>query len=350
MRDIAVVILNYNGAQYLREFLPKVLKYSSGCEIVVADSGSVDDSLEVLKEHFPQVTALPLGGNYGFCGGYNVALKKVKATYYVILNSDVEVTPGWIDPVMNLFENDLRIAAVQPKMLTYNDRQRFEYAGAAGGWIDALCYPFCRGRIFDVMEEDTGQYDSTTEIFWASGACLFIRAELFHQYGGFDDDFFAHMEEIDLCWRLKNAGHKIYFSSESLIYHVGGGTLSKSNPKKYYFNFRNGLALMIKNLPAKELWWKFPLRIIIDWVAALKFLVTGEPRLFIVVLKAHANITTKFFRHFRKRKAFQPKKGALNGRYRGLVLFDYHLRGRKKFKDLPISSTNKHSFSSATAS
>ena len=240
MTKTAVVILNYNGEKFLREFLPVVIKLSGNAKIVVADNGSTDLSVELLKQKFPTVELIRLDNNYGFCGGYNRALKQVEAEYYVLLNSDVEVTPEWLEPLVALLDSSSDIAAAQPKVLSYNDKDHFEYAGAAGGFMDSLGYPFCRGRLFDITEKDTGQYNDTREVFWATGACLIIRSAVYHKLGGLDEDFFAHMEEIDLCWKVQRAGHKVYYCGTSHVFHVGGGTLSKSNPRKTYYNLRNG--------------------------------------------------------------------------------------------------------------
>ncbi len=338
MYKVAVVILNYNGAHFLKKFLPAVLRHSRGYEIVVADNGSTDDSSTVVNEFFKDIRYLRFDKNYGFCGGYNRALARVNADIYVLLNSDVEVTENWIEPVLELFRHYPDVAAVQPKMLTYDDRKRFEYAGAAGGWIDTLGYPFCRGRIFNHMETDAGQYDDTCEIFWASGACMFIRAELFHRFGGLDEDFFAHMEEIDLCWRMKHSGYKILYTHRSVIYHVGGGTLNKTNPHKTYLNFRNGMVLLIKNLPAHA-WWKIPLRIGLDWIAALKFVVTGAYGNGWMVLKAHVHVWMHFRKHLRKRKDIDMAKKISEGEYPSLLLYDYHVRGKRKFSELKIKTT-----------
>jgi GT2 family glycosyltransferase len=336
MIETAVVILNYNGKHFLRQFLPGVIAHSGSAKIVVADNASTDDSVSFLKENFlNQVQIILLNSNRGYCGGYNEALKQINAEYYVLLNSDVEVTPDWIDPIISLFKHDQSIAAAQPKILSYQNRNEFEYAGAAGGFIDSLGYPFCRGRIFNIFEKDSGQYNDTRQVFWATGACLFIRSEVFHQAGGFDEDFFAHMEEIDLCWRIQRTGMKIFYVGSSQVYHVGGGTLAKSNPKKTYFNFRNGLSLLIKNLPAGQLFWKIPLRMILDWVAAGKFLVTGSPADAWAVLIAHASFLKNLGRDCSKRKG-PIQSGSIATIYNGLLLADYHLRGKRNFSDLRI--------------
>jgi len=252
---VSVVILNYNGKSWLQQFLPSIIKHTTypNAAIVVADNASTDDSVPFLLKEFPSIRLVINDRNTGYAGGYNDALRQIDSDYYVLLNSDVEVTPQWIERVIEYMQQDEKIAACQPKILSYYEQHRFEYAGAAGGFIDQYGYPFCRGRIFDTCEDDVGQYNQSGEIFWASGACLFIKAAIFHQAGGFDADFFAHMEEIDLCWRLKNLGYKISYCADSTVYHVGGGTLNKSNPQKTFLNFRNNRTLLGKNLTEQEL-------------------------------------------------------------------------------------------------
>ena len=273
MSRTAVVILNYNGEKLLQQFLPSVIQYSSEAEIIVADNNSSDRSILFLQQTFPQIRIIQLDKNYGFCGGYNRALKDVVADYYVLLNSDIEVTSQWLGSMTSLLDHDPTVAAVQPKVLSYHNKNKFEHAGAGGGFIDVLGYPFCRGRIFDYVEEDQGQYNDQREVFWATGACLMIRSEVFKKFGGFDEDFFAHMEEIDLCWKLQRTGQKVFYCGKSTIYHVGAGTLSYSNPRKVFLNFRNGLSLLFKHLNRGELVYKLPLRILLDVIAAFQFLV-----------------------------------------------------------------------------
>jgi len=285
MKKLAVVILNYNGEDFLKKFLPSFLEYSE-FPVVVIDNASTDGSVDFLNKNFQNVQLVILEKNYGFAGGYNQGLKNLNFEYFLIVNSDIEVTPYWIDPLLDFLEKNPSFAACQPKIKSFNKKNEFEYAGAAGGFIDNLGYPYCRGRIFDHLEEDKGQYDDNIEVFWTSGACFLIRSKLFQDSSGFDEDFFAHMEEIDLCWRLKNEGWKFACIPESTVYHVGGGTLSATSPKKTYLNFRNGLSLLHKNLPPHQL-KKIIFRIILDWVAALKFLISGQPRHSISVIKAH---------------------------------------------------------------
>lgn len=284
--ELAIVILNYNTCHLLNTYLPSVVKYSEGHRIVFVDNASKDDSVNFVKQVFPQIEVIQLEENFGFTGGYNRALKQIDAKYYCLLNTDVEVTQGWIEPIINLMQSDEKIAVCQPKLLSYTEKNKFEYAGAAGGFIDYLGYPFCVGRIFDKIEEDKGQYDQIREIFWASGAAFFIRSELYHAFGGLDENYFAHFEEIDLCWRLKNAGYKIYCNPNSTVYHLGGGTLNKTSPFKTYLNFRNSLLTLYKNLPQNKVDSILRKRRILDFVAALTFLFkrNGE---FSSVMKAY---------------------------------------------------------------
>jgi GT2 family glycosyltransferase len=338
MTKVAVVILNFNGKNFLQQFLPSVLQFSDEAKIVVADNGSTDQSAEFVKEKFQEIEVMQLRENKGFCGGYNTVLKKIQATYYVLLNSDVEVTPNWLQPVIELMDSDATIAAAQPKILSYRNKNKFEYAGAAGGLIDMLGYPFCRGRLFNSLEEDHGQYDDTVPIFWASGACLFIRADRYHEMGGLDEDFFAHMEEIDLCWRLTRAGHAIFYQGKSTVYHVGGGTLSASNPRKTYFNFRNGLSLLVKHQRFSSLLWKFPLRILLDWVAAFHFLYTGSAIHAKAVIIAHLSFIKKIRHEIIKRAAVaRLVKGFKSASiFKGLIVLEYFLLGRKSIDKLKI--------------
>ncbi|HEY5824032.1 MAG TPA: glycosyltransferase family 2 protein [Cyclobacteriaceae bacterium] len=337
LSNTAVVILNYNGKPWLEKFLPGVVHHSGNARIIVADNHSTDDSIQFLKANFSSIDIIVIPSNLGFCGGYNFALNLVKEKYYILLNSDVEVTSGWIEPVIQLLESNPLIAAAQPKILSYSNKDFFEYAGAAGGYIDTLGYPFCRGRIFNETEKDQGQYDDTRQVFWATGACLFIRSECYHQMNGLDEDFFAHMEEIDLCWRLQKAGYEIHYQGQSNVYHVGGGTLAVSNPRKTYFNFRNGLSLIFKNLSFFELIWKFPLRIFLDWIASFKFLLDGSAKDCKAVWTAHFDFIKSIGGEISKRKS-TAKKSKYNDTlpmvYGKLLIVDYFLFKKKSFNDL----------------
>lgn len=333
--SIAVVILNYNGKSHLEKFLPGVVHCSGSAVIIVADNGSTDDSIDFVRKNYPAIRIIDNGSNLGFCGGYNVALKKVDTDYYVLLNNDVEVTDGWIEPMKKLLDGRDDIAAVQPKILSFHNRSRFEYAGAGGGFVDTLAYPFCRGRVFDHLEEDAGQYNDTIPVFWATGACIVVRSKLFHDHGGFDEDFFAHMEEIDLCWRLKRDGHKIYYSGESVVYHVGGGTLSASNPRKTYYNFRNGLDMLIKHQRGVHLAWKLPLRVFLDWVAGIRFLPRSPADAW-AVIRAHFYVLFHFGRILKKRYGLRRQLAgfAVSEAYEGILVYKYFIQGKKTFREL----------------
>ena len=331
---VAVVILNYNGRKFLEQFLPNVIANCdpSLAEVVVADNASTDDSVAFMREHYPEIRLIENGSNGGFATGYNLALRQVEATYYVLLNSDIEVTPRWIEPVIELMDADSQIAACQPKILSYYNKKQFEYAGASGGFIDKYGYPFCRGRVFQNLEEDVHQYDTPMEVFWATGACMFVRADLYHQIGGLDDSFFAHMEEIDLCWRLKNAGYKVYCCPQSQVYHIGGGTLPKNSPRKTYLNFRNNLSLLVKNLPKHRVRRTIAYRIFLDWVAAFKFLVEGCPKDFQMVFKAHWDFYRRLDALRENRRGREHKE--VSCVYRRNIVFDNVLRGKKKYSEL----------------
>lgn len=285
--NLAIAILNWNGKTWLEKFLPSVILHSENAFVYVIDNASTDDSVDFLKQNFPEVTIIQNQKNNGFAGGYNEGLRQIEADVFCLLNSDVEVTQNWLNPVLNLFENDTNIAAIQPKILDYNRRDFFEFAGAGGGLIDNLGYPYCRGRIFENIEEDKGQYDDETEIFWASGCCLFIRSIDFWEQNGFDERFFAHQEEIDLCWRLKNAGKKIFYTGKSTVYHVGGGTLNKQSPQKTFLNMRNNLSMLVKNLPFADVLWIILFRLVLDGAAALYFAFKNGFSHFWAVLRAH---------------------------------------------------------------
>lgn len=335
MKKVAVVILNYNGKAFLQKFLPDVLaKTAEDAEIWVADNHSSDDSVAFLKSQFPSVHLIENPVNGGFSTGYNQALQQITADYYVLLNSDVQVTENWIQPVISLMESDQTIAACQPKILSYDQPDIFEYAGAGGGFIDKYGYPFCRGRLFQSIEKDDGQYNDAIEVFWASGACMFVRADLYHKFGGLDDDFFAHMEEIDLCWRFKNEGYRIMYSPGSTVYHVGGGTLPKSSSRKTYLNFRNNFALLYKNLPTERLMRTFIARLVLDGMAAFKFLTQGGVRDCMAVLEAHLYFYRNFSKLKRKRKQLQQNK--VSKIYLGNIAFDHYVKRKKKFSELDL--------------
>ncbi len=335
---VAVIILSWNGKNFLEKFLPSVVASTYfNLEIIVADNSSSDHSIEFVQSHFPSVKIISLKRNFGFAGGYNEALKKVEADYFILLNQDVEVEPDWIQPLVELMESNSKAAACQPKIKAFNQKTHFEYAGAAGGYLDKFGYPFCAGRIFDVVEEDKNQFNTSREIFWASGGCLMIRSKLFHEFGGFDASFFAHMEEIDLCWRLKNSGLQIWFCAQSTVYHVGGGSLPQGNPRKTYLNFRNNLAMLMKNLPASQLWWKIPFRLALDHIAAYRSLFKGQGRTWLAILNAHIHFIFRIGFWLKKRNEVKKFRTNLNrtGLYRANITWEYFIRRRKTFKELP---------------
>ncbi|MCU0419548.1 MAG: glycosyltransferase family 2 protein [Cyclobacteriaceae bacterium] len=334
MTRTAVVILNFNGEHFLRAFLPAVVAHSPDATLVVADNGSTDGSQRLVREQFPTITLLDLGQNWGFCEGYNRALAQVAADYYVLLNSDVEVTPGWLAPLINWLDGNPNTAAVQPKIKAQRQKTHFEYAGAAGGFVDVLGYPFCRGRIFSHLEEDAGQYDQPRPVFWASGACMLVRASVFHALGGLDKDYFAHMEEIDLCWKVRRSGFEVWCLPESTVFHVGGGTLAAGSSRKTYLNFRNGLSLLYKHAPPPDLWWKIALRLMLDWVAALSFVRTGWAHT-AAVFRAHYHFVKSFPRERAKRRALAATPYAVTEMYGGSVVRDYYLNGTQRFSELP---------------
>ncbi len=332
---VAVVILNWNGKKYLEKFLPVLLASSyPNKRIIVADNASTDDSVNYLCAHFPSVEIICNTVNEGFAKGYNTVLKKVKADYYVLLNSDVEVTANWIEPVINLMEVDNTIGACQPKLRSYNERNQFEYAGACGGWLDEFGYPFSRGRVFDFTEEDTGQYEDAAPCFWASGAALFVRSKLYHQLGGLDEYFFAHQEEIDFCWRLQLAGYKVYVEPKSVVYHIGGGTLPKANNLKVFLNFRNNLIMLAKNLPFSECLWRLPIRMLLDAVAAWKGLLGGSGGYFIAIARAHLQFI-KWCLFDRKKSVFPASKdGVVYGLYKGSAVWQHFVKKKTKFSEI----------------
>ncbi len=344
-KKTAIVILNWNGAELFDKFLPSVIKYSAGENIglFLADNGSTDRSIPYLKKNYPSVKIIDLQRNYGFAEGYNRALEQVEADIFVLLNSDVEVTPGWISKCLMLFEGNKKIAAVQPKILSFEEKHMFEYAGACGGFIDRYGYPFCRGRILNRTEPDTGQYNVATPIFWASGACMFIKAEAFKKAGGLDGDFWAHMEEIDLCWRIKSLGYEVWYQPESVVFHLGGGTLSYGSPKKIYLNFRNNLWMLFKNLPKDKFKRIFFARMVLDGVAAIKFIAGFNFRELWAVFKAHVAFYKELPALIRKRKAIQEHIIVKNHNevYNKSIMWNFFIQGKRKFSELRFKGGKK---------
>ena len=332
--NTAVVILNWNGIKWIKKFLPTIIEKSNEANIYIADNASTDESVDFVNNNYPSVKIIQNSSNEGYAKGYNDALKKLDENYYILINSDIEVTDNWINPIINLMEQDTSIAACQPKILDYTNRDNFEYAGASGGYIDNLGYPYCRGRIFSDLEKDVNQYDDIKEVFWASGACLFIRAESFKDINGFDNDFFAHQEEIDLCWRLKNNGFKVMVNPKSTVFHVGGGTLKSASPFKTYLNFRNNLFMLFKNLPFLKLLVTLLLRLPLDGIAALTF-IKKEKGIFHVlsVLRAHLVFYVSIPLLFIKRVRINQKNN-LVGKSNFSILYKYYIMGIKKFSEL----------------
>ena len=335
-----LLYFNWNGKEFLVKFLPSLVQFGKlGVEIYVIDNASSDGSVDFLRENFKEVNIIENSENYGFAGGYNHGLKYIDAEYYIILNSDIQLTEGWIDPMVEYLDGHAEVAACQPKIRSYDEPERFEYAGASGGYIDFWGYPFCRGRLFQAIEKDYGQYDDITEIFWASGACLFIRKDCFWEVGGFDEDFFAHMEEIDLCWRLKNKGYKIVVIPQSVVFHVGGGTLPKKSWRKTFFNMRNNALMLIKNLPKKWLPIVLFARLFLDFAAALKFLVDGGFKNFWAVFKAYFSLIRSFGRTMSKRENLPSRQ--VSGIYRGSIVWSYYIRGKRYFNSLKPQKFSK---------
>ncbi len=335
--SIAVVILNWNGVSLLEKYLPSVVSNNiDNCTIYLADNASTDTSIDFVRRNYPEIKVIKNDTNYGFAEGYNIATKNIKSDYLILLNSDVEVTANWIQPVIEMMEKDHSIAAAQPKIISYLNKEYFEYAGASGGFIDRFGYPFCRGRIFDVVEKDNNQYNSEIEIFWASGAAFFIRNKLFVEAGGFDKDFFAHMEEIDLCWRLKNMGYKIKASAASTVYHLGGGTLAETSPHKTYLNFRNSLFTLRKNLPFHNAFGIILLRHFLDLLAWVKFIFEGKWKHSFAINRAHYDFLISQGTWYKKRKELLKlfKNPNLTGLYQRSIVFDFFARKKKKYSDL----------------
>ncbi|MCP9201119.1 glycosyltransferase [Gramella sp. GC03-9] len=327
----AVVILNWNGKELLRQFLPSVIQNSEEATIYVADNASTDGSVKFLKAEFPEIRIIQNSSNAGYAGGYNQALRDLDEDIFILLNSDVEVSPGWLGPILQIFEKEPQTAVVQPKILDYKKKDHFEYAGAAGGFIDAYGYPFCRGRIFQELEKDHGQYNEDAYIFWASGACLAIRKSAFREAEGLDEDFFAHQEEIDLCWRLQNMGYRIKFAGRSRIYHVGGATLANMNPMKTYLNFRNSLYLLLKNIESPKVYFIILMRMVLDGIAGVKFLTEGKWNHFFAILRAHGSFYRKFFHIHKKRKKsrFYRDYNLINS-----IVYEHFIQHKNKFSEL----------------
>lgn len=327
---VAVVILNWNGVKLLEQFLPSIVKYSPEATIYVADNASSDTSVDYVRNHFPQIKIIENKGNFGFAKGYNEALQFVEEEIYALVNSDIEVTENWLEPIVILFQNEPKTAIIQPKILDFKNKEYFEYAGAGGGFIDKYAFPFCRGRIFDTLEKDNGQYNDITSIFWASGACFFIRKDVFRSLNGFDPDFFAHQEEIDLCWRAFNDNHTIKYCGESTVYHVGGATLDTGNPKKTFLNFRNSLWMMLKNLPSGKLVPVIFIRMVFDGIAGIRFLMQGKPKHFLAVLQSHFYFYLYMSKFLKKRTLLQKEKYyKINS-----VVYRYFIKNGKLFADL----------------
>lgn len=339
MKRVSVVILNWNGVDMLRKFIPSVMDNSvgEGIEICVADNASSDGSLEMLRSEFPVVRLIELDQNYGFAEGYNRALEQVDAEYVVLLNSDVEVTPHWLEPLLDYMDTHSGTVACQPKLLSWHNKEYFEYAGASGGFIDRYGYPFCRGRIFDVVEKDCGQYDTITEVMWVTGAALFIRLADYREVGGLDGHFFAHMEEIDLCWRLRSRGKKLVCIPQSVVYHVGGATLKKENPRKTFLNFRNNLLMLYKNLPDKDLKSVMRLRFWLDYLAALKFFLTGHVANARAVYQARREFYQLLpqFEHKRMENMQKTVLTEIPELKSYSLLWQFYLKGRKHYSELP---------------
>ena len=334
----AIVILNWNGEKYLQQFLPVLIEHTTlpGVEIIVSDNASTDSSLSLLKDKYPTIRTIVFDKNYGFAGGYNKALALLEADYFVLLNSDVEVTPGWLNPLLEYMDMHEKVAACQPKILSYANRSTFEHAGAAGGYIDRFGFPFCRGRVLGLAEEDKGQYDSITDIFWATGACLLIRSNLYRKVGGLDDEFFAHMEEIDLCWRLKSRGYRIVCIPDSSVFHVGGGALDYESPHKTYLNFRNNLLMLYKNLPARLLEKTMLWRAVFDYAAAVQLFITGKPKNALSVFRARRDFKNMqpAFEEKRKQNILYATSDNKQNILQKSIVLEYYLKGKKTYKEI----------------
>jgi len=330
---IAIVILNWNGRDLLEKFLPSVMKYSlEDAAVYVADNNSTDESILFLQNNYPQVKIIQNKINGGYAKGYNDALKHIDADIYALVNSDIEVTENWLKPIKSVFEQDKSIAIIQPKLLDYKNKSKFEYAGASGGFVDFMGYPFCRGRIFMSLEKDNGQYNDIADIFWASGACFFIKSNIYHELGGFDEEYFAHQEEIDLCWRVQNEGHQIKYVGASEVYHVGGATLQESNPHKTYLNFRNSLFTIAKNVPKRFVFIVIFFRLILDAVAGLKFIFELRPVHTWAIIKAHLSFYWHVRKMLKKRRALSFKQ--TNYFYCFSIVWEHFIKGKKTFSSI----------------
>ena len=327
-KKIAVVVLNWNGVELLKQFLPSIMQHSEQATIYLADNNSSDDSIQMVTEQFPSIKIIKNDANYGYASGYNMALKNVEEEYYALVNSDIEVTENWLDPILSIFDNKPEIAIIQPKILDFKNKSNFEYAGAAGGFIDQYGFPFCRGRVFATIENDNQQYDDEQEIFWASGACFFIRKEVYQKLNGFDGDFFAHQEEIDLCWRAFNLGYKVNYTYKSVVYHVGAATLNQSNPKKTFLNFRNSLVMLVKNLPKSKLISVIFIRLCLDGLAGIQFIIKGKFKHCFAILKAHFYFYHLISKNLQKRNSSQKE----NYYHTKSIVYSYFVRNIRMFK------------------
>ena len=341
MKKVAVVILNWNGEKLLKKFLPSVVQtIPEYAEVIIADNASTDSSIHFLNSFYPGIKIIQNTTNGGFAKGYNDALKHIHNEYLVLLNSDIETPNNWIEPVVQFMEKNPKIGAAMPKILQYEKKTHFEYAGAAGGYIDKWGFPFCRGRIFNTLEEDKGQYNNIEPVFWATGACMFVRNNAFKSLNGFDEFFFAHMEEIDLCWRMQRAGYHIYSVGESHVYHLGGGTLNKISPQKTFLNFRNNLFLLVKNLPHKKFLLKMTQKLLLDGLASLKFLLEGNIKHFLAVFKAHMSFYANLNKYLKIRRQLKQKltKKEITGVYESSIAKDYFLSKKTKYSSLDNTS------------
>jgi len=340
LSTFALVILNYNGQSFLAKFLPALLAHADGHPVYVADGASADNSVAFVRKNFPSVRLIELPQNEGYAGGYNRALDVIRATdgdftYYALVNSDIEVTPGWLSPILSVMDANPNVVACQPKILSYQQRELFEHAGAAGGFVDWLGYVFCRGRVFATFEADQGQYDDNRPVFWATGACLFVRANVFHLTGGFDAAFFAHMEEIDWCWRVQRLGYEVWACGLSAVYHVGGGTLHKSNPQKTYLNYRNSLFMLYKNWPADGwLWGKILLRLVLDGLSSLLFLKVGPWRDVIAIIRAHFAFYGRLPQLHRQRRALLRQQVTVPALFPQSIVRDYFAKGLRTYTSI----------------